>query len=926
MEAIRNLLVHAAGLDAGSRLYRLDLPGMPAVVVDHWQGHDALSQGRELQIDVLALDASLPLAEWPGQPACLHARLDDGQDWMRHGVIADAQCAGSDGGLVRYRVTLRDWTWWLGQARRSRVFQEQSVREIVDAVFQMYPQHAHWRWSDEVDGMLAGSRPRSYCVQYRETDLAFVQRLLAEEGLGWCVQEAEEATAGHGVLLFADSTLLPEAAASQEAGGVRFHRADAAERRDGVQQLGQLLRLQSTHVQLHSSDYRSVRSLAGQLPVQDASQGGREDYDPVGAHAFADAAELQHHARLVVEALEGQARQWRGRGSVRSADAGQAWVLTGIPGALPKELLLLAVEHAGVNNLPVDLRHGLATDDAALDASGTLLDQARKQGYAQDFIALERNRRWRPILDDGTGARRNPRPLAPGYQTAVVVAGERSSGGDLHADALGRVRVRFHFQGEQGDTGSAWLRVAQRYAGPGVGSQFLPRIGQEVLVGFLEGDIDRPLVMGALYNGRGEAGIAPTPAGAGAEQDTSAYAQARDGGGSAQANLGGGQAPAWHAAAPGEAAHRNAGALWGVQSREWQGEGWNRLMFDDSDRQLGAQLASSQQATALALGHLRHRADNYRGSLRGIGFELRSDAWGSVRGQRGLWMDAYAHRNEEPAGAAPQSVALLQQLVTLAEGQARAAGIHQTVGPAAQLGVQSPQRSRLDGAHAPLPVLLASLRSTVPGGGVEEAKADAARRSPEAGERRVPHSGDAVLGLSAPAGALLVAGQGLHWAQGETLLLGSGQHSDATVMGHARWHGRQAIGVLAASMTGTDTATATLTLASATQALDIQAQQDQASLQARQSLRAASAQAGVELGAGRTVHVATSEGSSVTISGGNIVFNAPGRITVHAGRKSFLPGGGSRYPLPVFPQSVCKECLLLAAQRAAPLTPKGGPA
>ncbi|UUS14034.1 phage baseplate assembly protein V [Stenotrophomonas sp. CD2] len=210
-------------------------------------------------------------------------------------------------------------------------------------------------------------------------------------------------------------------------------------------------------------------------------------------------------------------------------------MLTGTPGALPTELLLVTVEHAGVNNLPTDLRHALAADTAP-DPFGTLLGQAREQGYAQDFVALQREQRWRPVLDDGTGARRNPRPLAPGYQTAIVVAGQGSDGGELHADALGRIRVRFHFQGEQGDAGSAWLRVAQRYAGPGVGSQFLPRIGQEVLIGFLEGDIDRPLVLGALYNGRGEAGVAPTPAGANAELDTSAYAQARDGGGSAQAN------------------------------------------------------------------------------------------------------------------------------------------------------------------------------------------------------------------------------------------------------------------------------------------------------------------------------------------------------------------------------------------------------
>ncbi|MFW8363231.1 hypothetical protein, partial [Klebsiella pneumoniae] len=90
-------------------------------------------------------------------------------------------------------------------------------------------------------------------------------------------------------------------------------------------QLGQHRRLHSTRVQLHSSDYRSVRSLMGQLPVQGGGEAPREDYDATGAYAFADADALQHHAHLVAEAMEAQALQWQGRGSVRSADAGQAW-------------------------------------------------------------------------------------------------------------------------------------------------------------------------------------------------------------------------------------------------------------------------------------------------------------------------------------------------------------------------------------------------------------------------------------------------------------------------------------------------------------------------------------------------------------------------------------------------------------------------
>ncbi|MEC5116029.1 type VI secretion system Vgr family protein, partial [Xanthomonas oryzae] len=154
----------------------------------------------------------------------------------------------------------------------------------------------------------------------------------------------------------------------------------------------------------------------------------------------------------------------------------------------------------------------------------------------------------------------------------------------------------------------------------------------------LEGDIDRPVVLGALYNGKGEAGVPATPGGSSAEADTGLYAKAGDGRPSAQGNLAGGHAPAWHGAGGGTDNHRNATALWGVQSKEWGGAGHSRLVFDDSDQQLRLQLATTQAATQLNLGHLIHQADNYRGSFRGEGFELRTDAWGAVRASSGLWL------------------------------------------------------------------------------------------------------------------------------------------------------------------------------------------------------------------------------------------------------------------------------------------------
>ncbi|WP_425476730.1 DUF2345 domain-containing protein [Xanthomonas massiliensis] len=493
------------------------------------------------------------------------------------------------------------------------------------------------------------------------------------------------------------------------------------------------------------------------------------------------------------------------------------------------------------------------------------------------------------MLADETGARLNPRPTAPGYQSAVVVGAEGGQQGEVHADALGRIRVKFHFQQgrEADDRLSCWLRVAQRYAGPGVGSQFLPRVGQEVLVGFLEGDIDRPVVMGALYNGRGEAGVAPTPGGKATASDTAAYAQAGDHRPSAQANLAGGHAPAWHGAGGGEEQHRNAAALWGIKSKEWHGSGYSQLVFDDSDEQLRLQLATTQAATQLNLGHLVHQADNYRGSFRGEGFELRTDAWGAVRGESGLWLTAYGHADTAPAGEAVQQVALLTQLQQLGQTFSQAAATHQTVKLAAHEGAGQAGHSRLIDGQAPLQALLTSVRTTVPGGAFDPAQGAAADRDATPGAGKVPQLGDPLLGLAAPAGIGLIAGQSLHWSVGETLTLASGQGSEAAIAGDARLHSGQAIGLLAAAVEGTQEAT-TLSVVSGEGELDVQAQGDEIRLRSRQGLKVVSANAAVELATGKTVHLATAGGASVTIEGGNITFACPGNIRVHAARKSFV--------------------------------------
>jgi uncharacterized protein involved in type VI secretion and phage assembly len=941
--AIAQISNSLAQYSSESRLYALVVGGGADLLVEAFAADDEVQGTGPRDVIVLSTDAHLQAASLLGQPATLELSLADGTRTRFSGDVTQVATLGSNGGFARYRLRLTHWVWRLGQMRNSRVWQDKSVLDIIDDVFSAYQPLARWRWSDEAGPFMADAIPRSYCCQYRETDLAFIERLLAEEGLAWRFEQDGD---GAQMVLFADSSqrcAVPEDASSEASGGIRFHGARVGEQQDTIQALQASRAACVSLTTLLSYDYKAKRA-AGASSLSRLKTAGLlalENYDVPGQYHYANGAQAQRYADLQMQAREARSQPWHGRSTVRTLRAGSCVTVTQGPlqaGDAEPVYTMLRVRSVGVNNLPLPAVQALAElfgpipellldavpPDAADDYAQTIA-QASSSGYANSFDAIANELPWRPLLQ-GSGGRSHPRPTAGGAQSAIVVGpegGDSPNGVDeIYCDRLGRVRIRYHWQ-DSGDA-TCWVRVAQRSAGGGMGSQFLPRIGQEVLVQFLENDIDRPIIIGALYNGRGEGGVAHTPGGqpeqGSAEQP---FGKAHDHAVSGQGNLASGNSPLWHGASADSPGHRSNASQWGVRSKEFGGKGYNQLLFDDTDAQGRVQLKSSHAATELTLGHLLHNADNYRGSLRGEGAELRTDAYGAVRAGAGMLVTSYgvshAVAAREPVGDNAAGIALMKQAAKLGETFSDAAKKHETVALASHIGPAEAAVSTLDDKAAPLPAMLTAVSGMVANSALDAAEADAADKAIAPSDNKLPHTTDAVIAISAKAGLGVTAGHDIQLANGETATLMSGGDTQFVTAGKLRAHTEQAIGLLGGAIAAGEGGIG-VQLIAAQDAIDVQAQADIMKVQSRDDIRLASANAHVDWAAAKRIVLSTAGGANITIDGGNITVQAPGKITIHAGKKSFIGPERLGYALPAMPRSICKKCKRDAAKFGAPFS------
>ncbi|TAL20891.1 MAG: type VI secretion system tip protein VgrG [Aquabacterium sp.] len=958
----------AAFTDA-RRLYALEGVGGAAqdgdalsqLLVESWVGDEALGRPYAWRICALSRDAALPPEALVARAARLRITLADGRRTSRSGLVQVAEALEADGGFARYRLTLVPWLQLLAHRRASRLWQDSSVQQIVDDLFAPYVSHAAWSWSDEVAAELAASPDggvRGLRVQYRETDLDFLQRLLAEEGLGYRFEEDDAAPAGHRLVIFADSVQLPADATSDADGGIRFHRSSSQEASDAIQAFGGVRVLPAARTTMLSWDGYAQQSSHTTL---DAAAGHAGEQAPVLEYytlasalpnlstelSSPTAAHLPRRAALLAQAQDARHKTWLGRSSVRSLRAGTQFDLrqstldaldTPDGGDVQrKRFTTLRVLHAGINNLPKALNdhlaatlgeafegwaeEGLSTpaDDGLpeLPPTAELLAQARSSGYANRFLAVRAAIAWRPPP---------PPPRHAGLQTAIVVGPEGEvvpALGDIHTDLLGRVRVKFHWQNtpdadpRADNRLSCWMRVVQRWAGPGagagLGAQFIPRIGQEVLVEFIDGDVEHPIVVGAVHNGRGEGGTAATPGGRepSAPADDRIFSTSTDHRAAAQGNevasYSGGNAPAWHGAAPGSDTQAQAAALSGWRSNEFgnrAGTGHNQLLFDDSDGQLAVQAGSTQHATWLNLGHLLHRADNHRGSLRGLGLELRTDAYGSVRAGQGLLLSTWGIADHEPALDHAAGSTLAKQQQQLAERFSEAARAHRTVQLATTIGSTQAGGGTLDDHAAPLAALHQAASGMASSQTFGAATADASAKTTAAAQDKLPHTTDPIVAIAAKSGLGLTAGQDLQLSANDTLHLAAGQDLHQASGGALRIHTGQAVGLLAGAIAGNGEAAGTgITAIAAGGDVVVQAQNAAMHLAAKEDLRVQSASAFVDFAAAKRVVLRTAGGACVTLEGGQVTVECPGKITVLAATKSMVGPQDIGHALPQLPRS-----------------------
>ena len=439
-------------------------------------GYEALARGFEYEIDVLATKADVGAKDLIGAPVSVEVELKNFQ--MRHfnGIIAAFEYRGFDGPQAKCRLFVRPWFWFLTQTKNSRIFQHKSVVDIVKDVFDGH------NLTGVVDykNLQKTYSPREFVVQYSESDFNFVSRLLENEGIYYFYRHEDGA---HKMVLVDTYTTHEPVPDYKE---IPYAAPDT--HRDALHTYVWDWNLieQVQPGKYAQRDFDFTKPTAPLESTHPAPKGYDLDdfevYEYPGG--FLTVAEGDEYSTVRLEELQTAFKQATGASNARGLSVGSTFKLVDHPR-----------DDQNANYLVISAEYVLRGHET------TTNQQAEEEPFACTFVAMDPAAPFRP-------AKKTKKPVVRGPQTAIVVGPKDQ---EIWVDEFGRVQVQFHWdrKGEHNEKSSCPVRVSQVWAGSGWGAVFTPRIGQEVIVDFLEGDPDRPIITGRVHNGSNMPPYAP---------------------------------------------------------------------------------------------------------------------------------------------------------------------------------------------------------------------------------------------------------------------------------------------------------------------------------------------------------------------------------------------------------------------------------
>jgi type VI secretion system secreted protein VgrG len=457
-----------ATMTQADRQFEVSTPlGKDVLLFNRMTATEGLSGLFKIDLALLSENPAIDAKKILGAPVGVSIELPAGGERHLHGLCTDFSYTGYFGELHAYRAVLRPWLWVLTRSADCRIFQKKTTPEIIKQIFS-----DHGFSGDIIKESLSRTYQQwEYCVQYRETAFNFVSRLMEHEGIYYYFEHKADK---HTMVLVDSSSAHSKFAGYAE---VPYYPPEQTGRRkrDSISDWSMAWEIQSGKFAHTDYEFKkpSLNLLASTQGPQGHGHDKEEIYDYPGIYDTNDVGGSL--AKIRLDELRTRYQVAQGHGDARGLLTGSIFKLAGYPRSDQNGEYLITSSTCQA-----------ASNDYSSDGGGEL-------EFTCSFTAIASKEQFRP-------PRLTPKPVVNGPQTAVVVG---PGGEEIHTDEHGRIMVQFHWDrlGKKDENSSCWIRVGQTWASGTWGAMFIPRIGMEVIVDFLEGDPDRPIVTGCVYNG-----------------------------------------------------------------------------------------------------------------------------------------------------------------------------------------------------------------------------------------------------------------------------------------------------------------------------------------------------------------------------------------------------------------------------------------